>query len=152
MASVGKDVHPSMSGRNYSTTAAWRLTRLDHEGYVGLESGSLSPYLAIPGWRFETVVFDYMHNIFLGCGRDLFASGLKLLISKGVWTQHGEDCDSILAAVHMEMHKSCAAMGFLIGALVIFPCTHPSSFLIASAHLCPRSHGHSGSISRASRC
>ena len=114
LASVGKGAHPSMHGRNYSKTAAWRMTRLDHEAYLDHEVGERSPYIQIPGFRIETVVYDWLHNIYLGCGRDLFASGLKLLIAKGTWSHLGTDnVDAILAGVHSEMHHSCAAYGFL---------------------------------------
>lgn len=113
LASLGKGTHPAMSGRNYSLAAAWWLTRLNHEAYVEKESGPLSPYMNIEGFKIESVVYDLMHNIFLGIGRDLFASGLKLLICKNVWEHLGEDWDTILAGIHLEMHQTCAAYGFL---------------------------------------
>ena len=113
LASLGKGTHPAMSGRNYSLAAAWWLTRLNHEAYVEKESGPLSPYMNIEGFKIESVVYDIMHNIFLGIGRDLFASGLKLLICKNVWEHLGEDWDTILAGIHLEMHQTCAAYGFL---------------------------------------
>lgn len=105
-----------MSGRNFSSSAAWKWTRLDHEGYIAKEmegSSRISPYLAIEGWRFETVVYDWLHNLYLGCGRDLFASGLKLMIRKGVWAHLGTDHDEILSQIHAEMHRSCASFGLL---------------------------------------
>ena len=113
MASVGKGTPELMHGRNYSPTAAWRLTRLDHQGYLDHETGRHSPFLSVDGFRVETVVYDWLHNIFLGCGRDLFASGLKLLILEGVWGDHGGNWDSILAGIHLEMHQWCAAHGSL---------------------------------------
>jgi len=69
--------------------------------------------MAVQGYRHETVVYDWLHNVYLGVGRDLFASGLKMLIMKGVWEHVGNDWNSVLAAVHMEMHRSCANDGFL---------------------------------------
>lgn len=113
LASTGKGTPSEMHGRNYSTLAAWRLTRLTHEGYIDHECGNLSPYMAVQGYRHETVVYDWLHNVYLGVGRDLFASGLKMLIMKGVWEHVGNDWNSVLAAVHMEMHRSCANDGFL---------------------------------------
>ena len=114
LASLAPTGDPSMSGRNFSHDAAWQWTRLDHQGYLDHEPGDLSPYLQIEGWRFETVVYDWMHNLYLGVGRDLFSSGLKLLIRKGVWENVDNDWDTVLAAVHSEMHKSCASWGFLV--------------------------------------
>ncbi len=113
LASIGKNTHPSMSGKNFSLNAAWRMTRLDHQGYLDKESGNVSPYTSIEGFNVETVAYDLLHNVFLGCGRDLFASGLKLLISKGVWTHLGDDMDTILCGIRSEMHRTCASLGFL---------------------------------------
>ena len=115
LASVSKTTHPAMHGRNYSLSAAWRRTRLDHQAYLQRDADSLSPYLEIPGFSYESVVYDWLHNIYLGCGRDLFASGLKMLVTKGVWDNlAADDWDSILAGVHLEMHKVCADAGFLV--------------------------------------
>lgn len=113
LASNGRGTHPSMSGRNFSMTAAWHRTRLDHQGYIAKESGNLSPYMSIEGFRVETVVYDWLHNVYLGCARDLFGSGLKLLIAKGVWAHLGDEWDSLLSGIHSEMHHTCAAHGYL---------------------------------------
>jgi len=62
------------------------------------------------------VAWDFMHNVHLGCGRDIFASSLRVLISKRVWDHvMSQDWDVILNAVHMEMHRHCAAHGPPVG-------------------------------------
>ena len=113
LASLGKGTHECMSGRNFSLSATWRRTRLNHEGYLARETGDVSPFIQVEGFKIETAVYDWMHNIYLGCGRDLMASGLKLLISKNVWPHLGNDWTEILAGVHYEMHTTCASYGYL---------------------------------------
>ena len=113
LASLGKGTHECMSGRNFSLSATWRRTRLNHEGYLARETGDVSPFIQVEGFKIETAVCDWMHNIYLGCGRDLMASGLKLLISKNVWPHLGNDWTEILAGVHYEMHTTCASYGYL---------------------------------------
>ena len=61
-----------MSGKNFSLNAAWRMTRLDHQGYLDHERGNVSPYASIEGFNVETVAYDLLHNVFLGVGRDLY--------------------------------------------------------------------------------
>lgn len=124
LASVGKGTHPSMSGRNYSPGAAWRWTRLNHAGYVDHESGELSPFLSIPGFQHGTISYDWMHNIYLGVARDLIASALKLMITKGIWGDvTNDDWDSVLAAIHFEMHQACAKQWSLgSNVFVLFVC------------------------------
>lgn len=111
---------PIYEWKNFSLNAAWRMTRLDHQGYLDHECGNVSPYASIEGFNVETVAYDLLHNVFLGVGRDLFASGLKLLISKGVWTDLGDDMDTILSGIHSEMHRTCGSLGFLCLSIVPF--------------------------------
>lgn len=101
-----------MHGRSFGSDAAWPFTRLSHEAYLDRESSRLSPFTAVEGFRLETVAYDWLHNINLGCGRDLFASGLKVLVIKGVWGPL-TDWDEMLHGIHLEMHRDCAAHGFL---------------------------------------
>jgi hypothetical protein len=35
------------------------------------------------GFRVESMSFDWMHNVYLGTGRDLFASGVRTLVERG---------------------------------------------------------------------
>lgn len=110
-----------MSARNFGSQSAWSLTRLTHEAYLVRENAYLSPYTCVEGFRLETVAWDFMHNVHLGCGRDIFASSLRVLISKGVWDHvMSQDWDVILNAVHMEMHRHCAAHGPPVWVLATF--------------------------------
>ena len=79
-----------------------------------MKSGQLSPFLSIPGFQHGTISYDWMHNIYLGVARDLIASALKLMITKGIWGDvTNDDWDSVLAAIHFEMHQACAKQGSL---------------------------------------
>lgn len=112
LAAVGKNVPSPMSARNFGSGKALPMTRLTHAAYMAREVNHLSPYIAVRGWKLETCTWDFMHNMYLGCGRDILASGLRVMISKGVWGHIGSnDWDTILNAVHMEMHAACAAAG-----------------------------------------
>ena len=101
-----------MHARAFGDHVAWPLTRLTHEAYLDREASDLSPFVAVEGFRIETVMYDWLHNVNLGCGRDLFASGLRVLISKGVWGPL-QEWDATLNQVHMEMHRTCANHGLL---------------------------------------
>ena len=82
--------------------------------YLQRDAGSLSPWLAVDGWSLETVSFDFLHVVYLGTGRDVFASGVKTLISCGVFSHLPDQrLDSILSYVHREMQDTCAKAGFL---------------------------------------
>ena len=37
----------------------------------------------------ESLSFDWMHNVYLGTGRDLFASGVRTLVERGVYSYTG---------------------------------------------------------------
>lgn len=110
LAAVGKGVAESMSARNFGPGAAWPMTRLTHEAYLDREANRLSPFTSITGWKLETCAWDWMHNVYLGCGRDLFAGALRVLIAKNVWPV-SDEWDTILHTVHMEMHETCAKHG-----------------------------------------
>lgn len=109
LASVGKNTHPAMNGRAFGCGIAWPRTRSMRGAYLQRESNH-SPFVSIEGFRLETCMYDWLHNVNLGCGRDLFASGLRVLIQKQVWGPLVE-WDTTLHQVHMEMHRTCAAEG-----------------------------------------
>lgn len=112
-----KDLHApdSMNYRNFSESAAYGLTVLSHEQYVAIERsaiGSASQWLCMPGWRLETNVYDMMHCVYLGTGRDLIASGLCLLIEHGAYAHADRgDRNKLLAHIHREMRGDCKSHG-----------------------------------------
>ena len=74
--------------------------------------GQLSPWSAVPGWTLESTTFDFMHNLYLGTGRDLIGSTFKILIRRGAYSHLPfTDMDSILAFLQEEMVNECSQSG-----------------------------------------
>ena len=113
LAENGAHVDQSMNFKNFGPDKAWPLTRINHRMYVAMP-GELSPWRVVPGWSLESNTFDFMHNLYLGSGRDLLASTFKALIQRGVYSHLPEtDMDSILAFLQEEMIRDCSMLGFL---------------------------------------
>ena len=75
---------------------------------------------------------DYLHNIFLGTGRDLLASGIRVLLLNGLYDQPGvSDVDQKLSLLHAEMQKTCRTNG-LLGWL---PCEFLADFPLFSPNI-----------------
>lgn len=114
LAQTGKHCPDIMSYRNFGS-AAWPMTEISHETYLQFDRDSLSPWACVDGWRLDTVAFDFLHMVYLGTGRDLFASGLRTLIERGVYEHTGiEDLDDLLDFIHLEMHRDCGEAGLLV--------------------------------------
>ena len=47
---------------------------------MNMDQDSLSPWKDMPGFHFHTISYDWMHNCYLGTGRDLCASAIKVLV------------------------------------------------------------------------
>ena len=114
LAQGGKHTPDNMAYRNFGSTAAWRLTEISHETYMQMDRESMSPWACVSGWRLDTVAWDFLHMVYLGTGRDLFASGLRALIQQGAYEHLGiDDLDDLLDVIHLEMHRDCAEAGSL---------------------------------------
>ena len=86
---------------------------MDNSAYEA-RTRTISPYKAAAGFRLETVMHDYLHNIFLGTGRDMLASGIRVLLLKGVYDRPGvSDVDEKLSLLHAEMQETCRTNGLL---------------------------------------
>ena len=108
-AQKGKHVAPAMDYKNFSHSRAWDLTLITHEGYLELDQGRLSPWLAVEGFKIESMSWDLLHNVYLGTGRDLVGSGLKVLIQSGCYAGLGtDDVDEILAHIHSCVRRACS--------------------------------------------
>lgn len=79
--------------------------------YTRLDAGSLSSWMSMPGFRLESITFDWLHNIYLGTARDICASGILTLVKKDVFPVGSRDMDQILAFVHREIRSTCKAHG-----------------------------------------
>lgn len=54
--------------------------------------------------------FDLLHNIYLGTGRDLVASGMLTLIEQGVYDDTGlTELDDILCHIQQRIDAKCRA-------------------------------------------
>ena len=111
LAESGTKCDPSMHYKNITPGAAWPLTMVSNDMYHQMP-GVLSPWRHLPGWTLESTSFDFMHNLFLGTGRDLVASAFKVMIRHGVYSHvPATDMDSILAFLQEEMISDCSKWG-----------------------------------------
>lgn len=110
LAGVGPNCSESMYFRNLSDAAAWPLTYIDHDCHMQMDTPS--DWAAVEGYHFETLVWDWLHNVYLGIGRDLVASGILVLIDHDCFTR-GNDLDDTLAHVHHEIRRACSRHGYL---------------------------------------
>ena len=108
LASQGTGCPVEMLYKNFSPTKAWDLTLIDRPGYVLRERLSLSPWLCMEGFQIERMSYDFLHNMYLGTGRDFFASGLKTLVEWGVYRDTGlTQLDDILCHIEHRIRAKC---------------------------------------------
>ena len=109
-----KNGHRDMNYKNMAANAPYRLSHLNHETYVAI-APQVSPWIAVPGWQLQNNVFDFMHNCFLGSGKDFIASALRLLLEHGSFDDY--DCarssDQMFAKITLEIHEKYKQYGFL---------------------------------------
>lgn len=106
----------TLNYRNFGDDAAWTETLIDHKSYIAMTPESnRSPWCKIPGFNFESISHDFLHNCFLGVGRDFVASGIWLLIQQGIFSYVPgiDSLDDILGSVQLEMTATCKSAGFL---------------------------------------
>lgn len=96
--------------KNMSDTAAWPMTYVDHNRHIQMDSPS--PWSVVEGYHFETLVWDWLHNVYLGIARDLVASGILVLIEHNC-VPLGDGLDGTLANLHRQIRKTCSKNGFL---------------------------------------
>ena len=77
----------NMNFKNMSPNAPYQLAVMDHATYMA--TATVSEWHVVPGWHLHNCVFDVMHNLFLGVGRDYIASSVRLLMEKGVFDEPG---------------------------------------------------------------
>ena len=114
LALQGGRCPPHLDYRNITESAVWPLTGISHDTYMRLDTTSLSPWKNMPGFHFHTISYDWMHNCYLGTGRDLCASAIKVLIDYcgfGGGSDSGS-MDAVLADVHQRMRDVCAQYKF----------------------------------------
>lgn len=109
-----KRANPAMNFKNMARDAPYRLTNINHATYLATAS-QVSPWSAIPGWELESTVFDVMHNLFLGSGRDFLGSAIRLLLEHGAFDAYGVERSSpaMFAQITLEIHDTYKRHGFL---------------------------------------
>eukprot|EP00435_Cladocopium_sp_Y103_P011382 s2437_g3.t1 len=114
LAQSGTKCDPRMHYKNFGDSKAWPLTAISHKMYMAMP-GQLSPWSVVPGWTLESTTFDFMHNLYLGTGRDLIGSTFKTLIRRGAYSHLPfTDMDSILGFLQEEMVNDCAQSGLYL--------------------------------------
>ena len=101
-----------MTYKDFGPNARYADTLETHATY--LRSGRpLSSWAAVDGWQLETVAYDWIHTCYLGFGRGLVPSTLKLLQLLGFSYEAGE-CDAdFLKWVSYDMKTACKEHGRL---------------------------------------
>ena len=74
-------VDPLLLWTNLKEDAGWRHTVVSTEAFLAnaRHHGELPSLCNMEGWAAETMHWDLMHNLFIGCGRDSCGSVLMLL-------------------------------------------------------------------------
>ncbi|CAK9103632.1 Uncharacterized protein SCF082_LOCUS48402 [Durusdinium trenchii] len=117
LAMQGTRCPPALDYRNVTNSSAWHLTAINHQAYMEFDASSLSHWVCMPGFNFLAISFDWMHNVYLGTGRDLCASGIMVLIEKGlVGDVEGVEMDEALSRVHRRMRDVCRQHGLVLPA------------------------------------
>ena len=89
------------------------MTEISQEQYLAMP-GPISVWKSVPGWTLESCVYDWMHNVYLGHGRDLVGSTLKVLIEKSIYGHvRLGSVDATLAYIQEEMVVDCSRFGLL---------------------------------------
>ena len=115
LACQGKGAPDPMNYKNFSSRKAYDLTTINHDGYVHLDSSSLTPWLSVAGFNMETMMWDVLHNLYLGTARDFIASALKTLVLHGCYNFLGEtDMDTVLSYVDARIRKTCSKYKLLV--------------------------------------
>lgn len=93
LADQGLHCHPGFDYRNVGPSEIWSLTKIDDGTYRRRDAHSPSPWNGMPGFHFHTIAFDFMHQVYLGTGRDLCASG--------PFEFHKKSCSQVSFVSHM---------------------------------------------------
>lgn len=114
LACSGTKCDERMHYKNFGPGKAWDHTLINHSMYLSMP-GELSPWSTVPGWSLESTTFDFMHNLYLGTGRDLVGSTFKCLIWRGAYSHLPmTDMNSILAVMQEEMVHECRQCGLYL--------------------------------------
>ena len=117
LAERGVKAVEALNYKNFAPSAAYPMTQLSHNAYMDIDAGHISPWECVEGWRLETLSWDLLHVLFLGTGRDVFASALHALLQHGV-LHPANDREAALDNTHREMANTCQQHGSLFMAFL----------------------------------
>ena len=94
-----------MNYKDMSQNPAYKFAKMDHITYMRTQV--VSEWSVVQGWTLHTCVFDTMHNLYLGSGRDYMACAVRVLVEKGCFDSYGvpRDSDDMFARITMEVHE-----------------------------------------------
>lgn len=92
--------------KNMAVDAPYAGTCKDHSEYLRT-ARKRTPWLAVPGFQFETISFDIMHLIYLGTAKNHIPSCLKILRRWGCHYEPNESDAEFLKRVGLEMKQDC---------------------------------------------
>ena len=101
-----RDLGNALNFKNFSPSAPYTAFTMTHDEYLR-SAAWVSPWSVLPGWQYESCSFDVMHLIFLGIGKDLVASSLKILRVLGFHYKNDESEEEFLRSATMEMRQEC---------------------------------------------
>ena len=105
--------HHEMTYKDFGPNAKYAATVEAHASY--LRSGRpLSNWAVVAGWQLETVAYDWMHTCYLGFGRGLVTSSLKLFQLLGCFGEPGCSDSVFLKRASLDMKRDCKAHGRLV--------------------------------------
>lgn len=107
------DAYPRMCYTDMSESAPYKATVKSHTSYLA-STRTPTFWLAMPGFQHEACTFDWMHLVYLGTGRDLLPSSLKLLRLLGFHYVEGESESAYLQRASLDLRATCKEHGLYI--------------------------------------
>ena len=93
---------------NMLDDAMWRDTHIGNDDFKqnALRFGNLPALCLIEGWSSDTLLWDMMHNLFIGIGRDVCGAALARLCERKYYSK-SDDVDVHLKVFVAECRKWC---------------------------------------------
>ena len=100
---------PPLLWTDFSLTSKWRQHCISHDDYMAITPKELlSPWCSMDGFVHSRALFDWMHCVHLGCGRDVVA---QVAVDICRWDYMGDGTmDQKLHALWEEFDEWCQGM------------------------------------------
>lgn len=102
-----------MNFKNMGPDPPYQFAVMDNTTYMRTQQ--VSDWSCVPGWTLHSCVFDIMHNLYLGTGRDVVASCLRVLVERGAFDLFGLGRGSaeMFPQITQEIHSTFKEHRFL---------------------------------------